>query len=1425
MLVTIAAQDLPEFQSGDRTPTSGRFYASKDFRTSTGELVIKGSDANPDFYQDVAVSMVGDNLRIAAAIVHSTMDANPSTATYSLAIYDENDALIRIIKKGIRVPSATPTTWLAIDLASASRPQVHAPRFMDDEAIMDLFAEVAAGGLSATELIKGITFLDTAPATPGTPIALGANSPVISGILSDIATLEANQGTGGLPKVSDYEGDIDAAFTALGGADDVTLLVDIPVTTTGVVVPSNIYLQKEAAGTITGPVTFQGYGLRNPLDNRPLFLGASPGDVKWQGAQQVETNIVVAPAGITVSGDAKSVVTSARMSNSPKTVTVPLITTFHTTAERIAASFRAELARDPDVKEVFAVGGIGANITLTERVCNTNDATVNFTIEDVTSAGITDSLSSANTVAGVANSIAWPSAISTGLWDSLNNSLTEKAQCADAALLGKRTQIVAWPGVISGSGLQDLSTVIVIHENHHLYLTHGDYTNTYDGQGDPIPLSPILLDSHTSLTCAPGARVFQSSVAYGLNYGVVGVLSYSNPHGGGGYGEDIVIDGLHIVGHDNQLATADLGMTVVNMGNTHRGILRNCIFEQTRGYVALGGAGGYGNRGDNLVCTDNVFIGCAPQQLAVINATNWVISRCYFDQRSQALGGVYGIIDIEPNGVSDTGYRDIADNGVIENCFFDCRDENAYIYPILAQAIAGGKNLTIRNNTFFTGDFFEDGILWGGKALHQIWAYGFHELYIHNNTFRGGNDNPVHLVHNRDFVVRDNDFIGSVDSSGMYAQIKVVGCNNGSFRNNYFHKTTLPTRTQVQIAAIAEVEWPYPVTVDDTTVSQVYMNGLGWNDFPQNPFFEHLIGGTVSFNGVENTIDSTIVTIPGVNSTLQLENPAGTVTDFVIGPGDISTLNNTFSHTGHGLLTGGKVFMTNTPFSAANFPAHTRPDYNPLFTVIHNYIGSFYYVIRDTDDVFKLAYTAEDAAAGIAIDFTSTGTGNQWIIPIMETRFASHTYVDNQAIDGITLDPNGTSRIISTIDDGRSRDVDSNETVGRGDGVLNCTEAVTLTLEDADTLRGKEYTLINSSDGDVTVLPTGDSYGLSSVGTIPVGGFHKIKADVGKWILQGENAGSSTSEAALPEDRPLFSQLEDATTTDVVEEVLYTNTIPADTLQSGGNMIKFEYSGEFAANANIKHLLVDFAGTRIFDSETFDDIVSNAKDWTISGTILVIDAETVRCKVRLETPDWNPWVEYTEVGSLDLANDDLDLVLSATTLTAAGGATAKMGLGWFETGYPPANFNVALAANGGTATADATLGGSPSDAINGDRAPGVAADYWISDTMPGPRWLEVDFGQKRVISEVVLVGLRETGTDNYTLVPTDNETATVRATVDFRVQTWNGTSWSNRASVSGNNLVRKHVTFDPVRTSKVRVVITFSGWSVAYVVELEAWGY
>ena len=155
--------------------------------------------------------------------------------------------------------------------------------------------------------------------------------------------------------------------------------------------------------------------------------------------------------------------------------------------------------------------------------------------------------------------------------------------------------------------------------------------------------------------------------------------------------------------------------------------------------------------------------------------------------------------------------------------------------------------------------------------------------------------------------------------------------------------------------------------------------------------------------------------------------------------------------------------------------------------------------------------------------------------------------------------------------------------------------------------------------------------------------------------------------------------------------------------------------------------------------------------------------------------------------------------------------------------------NVALAANGGVASASSTYSGGfpPSGAINGDRK-GLnwgAGGYWNDATANTlPDWLEVDFSGSKAITEIDVFSVQ----DDYQAPgePTSTMTFTRYGLTSFQLQYWDGTQWLDvpGGSVTGNNLVWRKVTFPTVTTTKIRLWITGTQDLWSRVAEVEAWG-
>lgn len=116
------------------------------------------------------------------------------------------------------------------------------------------------------------------------------------------------------------------------------------------------------------------------------------------GTYQVETATVVGT--ITTAGNATVVVTAAGMAGSPITLTVAVA--LSDTATLVAGKIRTAMNANAVIAAFFTIGGTGADIILTRTAVAANDATLNVSIDNGTSVGLTTAGTSANTTAGVA---------------------------------------------------------------------------------------------------------------------------------------------------------------------------------------------------------------------------------------------------------------------------------------------------------------------------------------------------------------------------------------------------------------------------------------------------------------------------------------------------------------------------------------------------------------------------------------------------------------------------------------------------------------------------------------------------------------------------------------------------------------------------------------------------------------------------------------------------------------------------------------------------------------------------------------------------------------------------------------------------------------------------------------------------------------
>jgi RHS repeat-associated protein len=154
--------------------------------------------------------------------------------------------------------------------------------------------------------------------------------------------------------------------------------------------------------------------------------------------------------------------------------------------------------------------------------------------------------------------------------------------------------------------------------------------------------------------------------------------------------------------------------------------------------------------------------------------------------------------------------------------------------------------------------------------------------------------------------------------------------------------------------------------------------------------------------------------------------------------------------------------------------------------------------------------------------------------------------------------------------------------------------------------------------------------------------------------------------------------------------------------------------------------------------------------------------------------------------------------------------------------------NVALPANGGSATASSYLGAPYNyyaSYVNDGQRTAANGNIWLDNTYQSfPDWVQIDFNGTKTINEIDVVTQQDS--NGNPVEPTLAMTFSSWGITAFEVQYWNGTSWATvpNGSVTGNNKVWRQFTFANITTSKIRVTVN-AGLDNVYsrVVEVEAW--
>ena len=159
--------------------------------------------------------------------------------------------------------------------------------------------------------------------------------------------------------------------------------------------------------------------------------------------------------------------------------------------------------------------------------------------------------------------------------------------------------------------------------------------------------------------------------------------------------------------------------------------------------------------------------------------------------------------------------------------------------------------------------------------------------------------------------------------------------------------------------------------------------------------------------------------------------------------------------------------------------------------------------------------------------------------------------------------------------------------------------------------------------------------------------------------------------------------------------------------------------------------------------------------------------------------------------------------------------------------YGYSKTNIALAANGGVASASSTY---PAHAIanvnNGDRKGPNHGGIWADNTSwQYPDWVQIDFPANKVVDEVAVFSVQDNGFSS-SVEPTQTMTGSQYVVQNFEIWYWNGNDWATTPAmqVTGNNLIWRKVTFPSVLTNKLRIVINSTGDNYSQIPEIEVYG-
>lgn len=565
----------------------------------------------------------------------------------------------------------------------------------------------------------------------------------------------------------------------------------------------------------------------------------------------------------------------------------------------------------------------------------------------------------------------YPKELSLELWDTNNNSLSDRLERAAAAFKegSKVVRFVAFPRVITKS--------VELFDAQSIHFTRGDYPNI--ATGFPATHPPFLLNDHCRVSADPGAILYESNSP--RNAHLIAAKMMFVP-GSDGTVEDIQITNLYIKGQPSQIHNGQ--SSTIILGNARNSSVRNVTLDGTHAYgITVGGYSTANNYAEHVEVKDIKILNTGTQLLNVINGKNITFRDIHIDLTHHNSFATFAAIDIEPNTTDNK-----VENITIENVVVDARSNvpGAFITAVALQAAGAAQlvNPVVRNIRVLGRDVSTDGTK-GGVLLSAVVVFGAFGGVIEKVYVQGTVQPAFSVQASRNLRLRDIESIQNNSASGYTVEIQAcAGCELDGVTLNK-SSTPFPQYTNIR-----ESELEYTVTSAGSTITETDPAG-----YPQ--FYNHFAGLEVVLNNTQYTVS----TVNNVAFSLTTAAPVGTlVVKTFPSETNVDAQTDVLRIPSHGHKTGSRVrYIAGTAAVGG----------------LKNW--STYFVIALNSNTVKLATSLANALAGTAIDLTSRGAGTQTLTPVLVTRFSSNRYRNTKADDGILLESTGRS----VVETGASR--------------------------------------------------------------------------------------------------------------------------------------------------------------------------------------------------------------------------------------------------------------------------------------------------------------------------------------------------------------------------------------------------------------------